>query len=86
MSDPDDLSEMLTVCFELYKGQAALIDALRVALRVGDGEKVAEVMAAAEDATLKKQVSGIWSHTRAHYPPPTPLASILNLTCLHSWG
>mmetsp|Transcript_42278 Transcript_42278/g.97895 ORF Transcript_42278/g.97895 Transcript_42278/m.97895 type:complete len:911 (+) Transcript_42278:49-2781(+) len=59
MSDPDDLQEMLQVSYALYLAQKALVDALRVALRIGDEEKVKETMDAASDNVLLKKQMGL---------------------------
>ena len=44
---------MLSVSYNLYKAQKSLTDALRVALRIGDLDRVKEVMDSCDDDILK---------------------------------
>ena len=61
--------------YNLYKGQQSLTDALRVALRIGDLDRVKEVMDSCADDILKKQMALILARHRVNYEV---------LTCTHT--
>mmetsp|Transcript_22567 Transcript_22567/g.38211 ORF Transcript_22567/g.38211 Transcript_22567/m.38211 type:complete len:889 (+) Transcript_22567:56-2722(+) len=69
MSDPDDTLEIFTTAFSLYKAQGQLTDALRVALRIDDLEKVKELFSAEADATesMKQQMCFILARHRSNF-------------------
>jgi 26S proteasome regulatory subunit N1 len=75
MADPEDLKEILTTSYTIYTRQGALVDALRVALRMSDHcddmVKVKETMAAAgaDDAGMatKQQMALILARHRVNF-------------------
>ena len=67
MADPEDLAEILGTAFDIYTAQKAWAEALRVALRMGDNERVAATMAGCSDATAKQQMAFILARHRASY-------------------
>ena len=58
--------------YNLYKAQKSLTDALRVALRIGDLDRVKEVMDSCDDDILKKQMALILARHRVNYEVFTP--------------
>ncbi|CAM9201393.1 unnamed protein product [Chrysoparadoxa australica] len=57
MADPDDLSEMMAVAFELYRKQSKFCDALRVALRMDDLTRVSGLLEECSDEATRKQIA-----------------------------
>lgn len=50
MGDPDDLYNIFTTCFAIYLGRDKFLDALRVALKMDDKERITEVFTAVDVA------------------------------------
>lgn len=74
MADPEDLKEILTTSYTIYTRQGALVDALRVALRMcdhgDDMEKIKETMAAAsgdDEMATRQQMALILARHRVNY-------------------
>lgn len=69
MSDPDDLEEMLVTAYELYKKQGSFADALRVAIKLNNLDRIAQLFNEVEDDILKKQLAFILgrSHINLQY-------------------
>ena len=77
--DPEDLYSIFSTCFSIYKAQRAFTDALRVALKMDDRDKITELFAhidalAAAGAlteavalTNKRQMAFILAHHRSNY-------------------
>eukprot|EP00903_Cladosiphon_okamuranus_P015551 g14356.t1 len=70
MSDPDDLMEMMTTAFELYRMRGKYCDAVRVALRMDDSDLLAQLLADCEDKGMTQQMSYIMARHRASYEHP----------------
>ncbi|CAM9429485.1 unnamed protein product [Ectocarpus sp. 12 AP-2014] len=70
MSDPDDLMEMMTTAFELYRMRGKYCDAVRVALRMDDSDLLAQLLAECEDKGMTQQMSFIMARHRASYEHP----------------
>lgn len=67
MSDPDDLLSLLTTAFTIYTNQNKHIDALRVALRLDDDEKVLQLFSDPRASnTVKQQMAFILARHRSH--------------------
>jgi len=67
MADPEDLHEILVTAFDIYTQRGAPSDALRVALKMGDTERVAAAMRACDEETTKQQMAFILARHRASY-------------------
>eukprot|EP00566_Odontella_aurita_P002490 CAMPEP_0113572108 /NCGR_PEP_ID=MMETSP0015_2-20120614/25918_1 /TAXON_ID=2838 /ORGANISM="Odontella" /LENGTH=932 /DNA_ID=CAMNT_0000475117 /DNA_START=74 /DNA_END=2872 /DNA_ORIENTATION=+ /assembly_acc=CAM_ASM_000160 len=68
MSDPDDYTEMLETAFELFRKQSQYFDALRVALRMGKEDLIADLFSqCSEDALMKKQMCLLLARHRVNY-------------------
>jgi 26S proteasome regulatory subunit N1 len=67
MSDPDDLSEMLETALEIFKSQHQYFDALRVALRMNDTEKIADLLKACTDPLMRKQMCLLLGRHRVNF-------------------
>lgn len=71
MSDPDDLLSLLTTAFTIYTSQNKHIDALRVALRLDDDEKVSQLFSDTRASKLvKQQMAFILARHRSHIVLP----------------
>ncbi|CAM9663790.1 unnamed protein product, partial [Ectocarpus sp. 6 AP-2014] len=70
MSDPDDLMEMMTTAFELYRMRGKYCDAVRVALRMDDSDLLVQLLAECEDKGMTQQMSFIMARHRASYEHP----------------
>lgn len=70
MSDPDDLLEMMTTAFELYRKQGKYCDAVRVALRMDEPDRLAQLLAECEDKATRQQMSYVMGRHRASYEHP----------------
>jgi len=86
MGDPDDLYNIFSTCFSIYKSRSKYLDALRVALKMDDNERVAEMFTTVSEAVtagtmpadgallsginLKKQMALILARHRAHFELP----------------
>ena len=57
MSDPDDLEEMLTTAYELYRKQGSYADALRVAVRLQDEGRMQALVGEVADPVVRKQLA-----------------------------
>jgi 26S proteasome regulatory subunit N1 len=66
MSDPDDLEEMLVTAYELYRKQGSYSDALRVAVRLNDTEKMAALVGEVQDPVVRKQLAFMLGRAHAH--------------------
>jgi 26S proteasome regulatory subunit N1 len=69
VADPDDLSTLFNTAYTIYNAQKKHTDALRVALKMGDEDKVAEMFSdelAVEELT-KKQMALILGRHRSSY-------------------
>lgn len=67
MADPDDLQEILRTAYTIYTQQNSPTDALRVALRMCDLDRVAETMTSCEDVATKQQMAFILARHRVNY-------------------
>ncbi|CAM9644994.1 unnamed protein product [Scytosiphon promiscuus] len=70
MSDPDDLLEMMSTAFELYRMRGKYCDAVRVALRMDDSDLLAQLLAECEDKGMTQQMSFIMARHRASFEHP----------------
>ena len=66
MADPDDLEEMLVTAYELYRKQGSYSDALRVAVRLNDAERMAALVGEAEDPVVRKQLAFMLGRAHAN--------------------
>lgn len=67
--DPDDLAMLYNVTFHIYKTQRRFTDALRVALKIDDEEKVRELFAMTDDGPSmaeKQQMALLLARHRSH--------------------
>ena len=67
MSDPEDYEEVNHTAYTIYTNQKSPTNALRVALRMQDMERVTATMEACEDATLKNQMAFLLARHRVNY-------------------
>ena len=67
MADPEDLAEILNTAYKLYSVHGSPVDALRVAVRMNDGERVAATMRGCQDLTVKQQCAFILARHRFWY-------------------
>lgn len=67
MADPDDLANLLNTAYRLYKQQEKYCDALRVALRIDDNDKIAELFSIDMLPTLKNQMAFILARHRSNF-------------------
>ncbi|GAB9463320.1 26S proteasome non-atpase regulatory subunit 2 [Globisporangium polare] len=67
MSDPDDLLNLLNTAYSIFLRLEQYPDALRVALRLGDENFVAEVFAKTKDEVVRKQLGYILGRQRFFY-------------------
>jgi 26S proteasome regulatory subunit N1 len=68
MADPEDLAELLGAAFALYSLHGSPVDAVRVAVRMNDKERVATAMKlASADLTTKQQCAFILARHRFWY-------------------
>ena len=69
ITDPDDLSNLLTTAYSIYKSQKKYTDALRVALKMDENEKIAELFGEETDAPeiSKKQMAFILARCRSSF-------------------
>ena len=65
VGDIDEVNTMLAVSFDLYKRDGKWTDALRVALRIDDKERVAALFAECTDADARKQMAFVIGSKRA---------------------
>jgi len=86
MGDPDDLYNIFSTCFTIYKARSKYLDALRVALKMDDNERVHEMFTTVDEAVaagtipadgallsginLKKQMALLLARHRAHFELP----------------
>jgi 26S proteasome regulatory subunit N1 len=86
MSDPDDLFNILQTCFTIFKTQRKYSDAMRVALKMDDNDKITEVFDAVNEAVSqglipadgqlesgsvwRKQLSFLLARHRSNYEMP----------------
>jgi 26S proteasome regulatory subunit N1 len=70
MADPDDLQEMLIVAFEIYKKQNNFTDALRVAIKLRDTERIGQLFGDVQDEVLKKQLAFIVGRSQINFEYP----------------
>uniref|UniRef100_A0A7S2V4A2 26S proteasome non-ATPase regulatory subunit 2 homolog n=1 Tax=Fibrocapsa japonica TaxID=94617 RepID=A0A7S2V4A2_9STRA len=59
MPEPEDLQEMLLTAFELYRTHDKFTDALRVAIKMDDRDKVIALFSECTDVLVKKQMAYI---------------------------
>lgn len=67
MADPEDLAELLGTAYTLYTQHGSAVDAVRVALRMNDGDRVAATMRGCKDTTTKQQMAFILARHRFWY-------------------
>ena len=69
VSDPDDLVNLLTTAYSIYKDQQRYTDALRVALKMDDAEKIRELFGEETSAPdlVKKQMAFMLGRSRSAY-------------------
>lgn len=68
MADPDDLQELLESAYYIYRKHGRPTDALRVAIRMDDLEKIGELMTEnAENVPMTKQMALILGRQRVNY-------------------
>lgn len=69
MADPDDLGELFNTAYTLYETQGAYPDALRVALKMDDNEKIERLFSDALDISpiCKKQMAFILGRNRSSF-------------------
>jgi 26S proteasome regulatory subunit N1 len=69
VTDPDDLNNLLTTAYTIYKNQKKYTDALRVALKMDENEKIAELFGDETDAPVvsKKQMAFILARCRSSF-------------------
>ena len=69
VTDPDDLHNLLSTAFTIYKNQKKHTDALRVALKLDENEKIAELFGEETDApeVSKKQMAFILARCRSSF-------------------
>jgi 26S proteasome regulatory subunit N1 len=67
MSDPEDYEEVNHTAYTIYTGQASYTNALRVALRMQDMDRVKATMDACEDGTVKNQMAFLLARHRCNY-------------------
>lgn len=77
--DPDDLYSIFSTCFSIYVHQKKFTDALRVALKMGDSDRIAELftsldtmvsageMDASAASTMKTQMAFILARHRSNF-------------------
>lgn len=70
MAEPEDLNEMLATAYEIYRKQGDFSDALRVAITLGDNERISQLLSEVQDDVLRKQMGLILarSHVNVEYP------------------
>ena len=89
MGDPEDLYNIFSTCYAIYKSRDKYLDALRVALKMDDSERVTEVFASVDQAVhqgklpengvllsglnVKKQMALLLARHRAPYELPEEL-------------
>eukprot|EP00560_Eucampia_antarctica_P009175 CAMPEP_0197828070 /NCGR_PEP_ID=MMETSP1437-20131217/4713_1 /TAXON_ID=49252 ORGANISM="Eucampia antarctica, Strain CCMP1452" /NCGR_SAMPLE_ID=MMETSP1437 /ASSEMBLY_ACC=CAM_ASM_001096 /LENGTH=940 /DNA_ID=CAMNT_0043429157 /DNA_START=177 /DNA_END=2999 /DNA_ORIENTATION=- len=67
MSDPDDLAEMLNTAMQLFRKQKQSVDALRVALRMGNEDIISDLFSECDDKLMKKQMCLLLGRHRVNY-------------------
>jgi len=67
MSDPDDLEEMLVVAYELYRKQGNFPDAMRLAIKLNDNDKMSELLASVNDDFVKKQLAFLLGRSHVNF-------------------
>jgi len=67
MSDPDDLEEMLVVAYELYRKQGNFPDAMRLAIKLNDSDKMSELLASVNDDFVKKQLAFLLGRSHVNF-------------------
>ena len=69
VSDPDDLVNLLTTAYSIYKDQQRYTDALRVALKMDDAEKIRELFGEETSAPdlVTKQMAFMLGRSRSAY-------------------
>jgi 26S proteasome regulatory subunit N1 len=67
MADPEDLSEILQTAYTIYKVHGSPCDALRVALRMFDMDRVGEIMNGCEGESTKQQMAFLLARHRVNY-------------------
>ena len=69
VTDPDDLHNLLSTAFTIYKNQKKYTDALRVAIKMDENEKLAELFGEETDAPeiSKKQMAFILARCRSSF-------------------
>ena len=69
MSDPDDLTELFETAYAIYEAQEKYPDALRVALKMDDAEKIQRLFSDSLSVSevCKKQMAFILARQRSHF-------------------
>jgi 26S proteasome regulatory subunit N1 len=67
VTDPDDLHNLLTNAYTIYKNQKKYTDALRVALKMDEDEKIAELFGDETPEISKKQMAFILGRCRSSF-------------------
>jgi 26S proteasome regulatory subunit N1 len=69
VTDPEDLHNLLSTAYAIYKSQKKYTDALRVALKMDENEKIAELFGEETDAPeiSKKQMAFILARCRSSF-------------------
>jgi len=67
MSDPDDLQEMLETAYEIFRKNGQSYDALRVALRMGKTDTIADLLSECKDSLMRKQMCILLGRHRVNH-------------------
>ena len=69
VTDPDDLVNLLTTAYTIYKDQKKYTDSLRVALKMDDLQKISELFSEDTDAPMimKKQMAFLLARSRSSF-------------------
>ena len=80
VGDIDEVNRMLSVAFNLYRRDSKWTNALRVALRINDKERVAGLFAECTDDDARKQMAFVMGQKRGEcisFVPLRPLEILL---------
>eukprot|EP00607_Mallomonas_marina_P002396 CAMPEP_0182428130 /NCGR_PEP_ID=MMETSP1167-20130531/21042_1 /TAXON_ID=2988 /ORGANISM="Mallomonas Sp, Strain CCMP3275" /LENGTH=899 /DNA_ID=CAMNT_0024610823 /DNA_START=123 /DNA_END=2822 /DNA_ORIENTATION=+ len=67
MSDPDDLTDLLTTAYYLYKKHGKYNDALRVAIKLDDPKRLEELFSSEASYIMKKQMAFTLARQRSNF-------------------
>ena len=84
VGDIDEVNRMLSVAFNLYRRDSKWTNALRVALRINDKERVAGLFAECTDDDARKQMAFVMGQKRGECISFVPLRPLEILFYFHS--